>query len=139
MSLASEAELAGLYNMGAQGSVHQDHTRQIRTQAMANAPTNRQCNGRRRHQWQSTTKKNQDNGHEVPLAKRLPIQPTISNLLATWKIELCKLLDKASSRITSSQHAQRIPHTIHHSRNVTNRATTIATAYNGSSPSIESH
>ena len=87
---------------GAWGIVHQNHTWRISTQAATNAPTNQQCNGRHHHQWQNTTTKKQGNGHEVPLAKRLQMPTTILNLLATWKIESCRLLDKAPFRIPSS-------------------------------------
>ena len=53
------------------------------------------------------------------------------------KINLCRLLDTASSKITSPQHVQRIPHAIHCSRNVTIRTTTTETTYNCSLCSIK--
>ena len=51
MSLAPGVGTSRTVHHGTHGSVHQDHTQQIRTQATANASTNQQCNGRHCHQW----------------------------------------------------------------------------------------
>ncbi len=56
--IGHQSGTSGIVHHGAQGCLHQDHTQRIRTKATTNAATNQQCNGRRCHQWQNTTKTN---------------------------------------------------------------------------------
>ena len=65
------------------------------------------------HQLKNQTKVNQGHGHVIPMAEKHRILGTVSNLLDTWKIELCGLLDKAPSSHTPEKHTQRIYNPVH--------------------------
>jgi hypothetical protein len=69
---------------------------------------NRQFNGQRRRQWQNSTKTDDGNGHEIPLAMQPQMPRTIQNILAAGKIKLCRLLDKASFSKASRKYSKRI-------------------------------
>jgi hypothetical protein len=56
------------------------------------------------------------------------MRTAFQNKLETRHDEFLGLLDKTSSRVSSSEHAQRIPHAAHHSWNVMNRTTTICSS-----------
>ncbi len=110
MSSATAAELAAL---SMRSSVHTHHSRGNRSPTTSHAITNRQFHGQRRGQRQSTTKTYQSNGHAIPLAPGQRMPRTISNSLATRKIELCRLLDQTPRWQTSCEHAARIHNPSH--------------------------
>eukprot|EP00804_Cyclotella_cryptica_P002338 CCRYP_004053-RI/>CCRYP_004053-RI protein AED:0.50 eAED:0.38 QI:0/-1/0/1/-1/1/1/0/247 len=95
---SATGRIGGLIHRCERSRLHPHHTRGTRTQATSYSTTNGQLHGRRCLQWKNPTQTNQGNGHAFPLAQRSQMSRTIPHLLATGKIELCRLLDKTSSR-----------------------------------------
>jgi hypothetical protein len=119
MSSATEAELAGLYIMAREAVYiriilkelgHRQPPTPLQTDnAMADAIINGKIQPKQTKAMDMRFHWLQDRECQ-----------TIQDILETRQDELCRVLDKTSSRITSQEHTKRIPHTNHCYRNTTN-------------------
>jgi hypothetical protein len=91
MSSATEAELAGLYIMACKAIYIRIILKEL---GHLQPPTPLQTDSAMADRVKS-------HGHEIPLATQSRMPTTILHILATWKVELCQLLDKTSPRNTS--------------------------------------
>ena len=121
--IGNRSRIGVIIHHGPEGSIYHNHFGRNGTQTSPHATTNRQFNGRSGRQWQDTTKTNKVHGYALPLVERQRVPGSIQNILETRKIQLCRLLEKASSFETPSEHSEGISHTTHCIRNFENRTT----------------
>ena len=87
------------------------------------ATKNWQLNGRSGGQWQDRTKADKGHGYTIPLVEIQRMTWAVQNILETRKIQLFRLLDKASSFETPPEHSEGISYTTHCIGNFKNRTT----------------